>query len=1282
MKKLLMLFSVVLIGITLSGCDLIPEDVDIDQISEDFCRDNPTSEICEGDLIENLGDQAILDLFNIIVADFLDDTNENFCDDYFSVTNIELLDSCRTSRDDLLPLDFENFTVLGAEKMPTVSTQNIYEIKAASDDGLTEVVFTIGVVNVDESMYVSTWSYEIIQVDPTTLTVPQEEAQAYFEQFLLDYVDSEITDEAFCDMYFPDDEDCEMNRYLVFDENISFVLNSTADLGDGVYNFEVSIDSDYELPSVDYVDVTFRYDSLGNIVMEFDDKTGEPEDDIDFAEAEMFIIALVDDFNNYDLPSDEVCGIYFEGYEIDECMLHRAEMQSQGVEIELTNFYEDDKGYVIEFTYTIGSEVFDEEIINAFFYYNEEDELKVSFMDNNSNETISLELAEEELVFLLEVFTDSGVPTEEFCEMFFPGLDNANCFLDRESIIMYDLYFEIVEIINLGGYFEAIITIEIPALGMANDYQIGMYFYYDNDHNLYMDVWELFGYTEYLDYEDAIVVFQELINDLNNPAVSWEYINELYFGNSSDDGQAEQRLIDLAEGYYVTFINSTQHDMSPEAYFEVEIEEYIDGEFIAQTIWIRIQILGNGKYFLESDLGQYEEPDYTYNEAYDLLQFFYEEYYWDFMPSDEFCVIFFEGAELDECIEYRDNPERDLGMANLIGLYQLYDGWLIELEVEFLSGVTEYYIIDVDFYFDAFGELKMTFKDINQIIIDDEEAFILISEFFVGMYDETISDEEYCLMFEYYIYDCLNDRPQIMEDAQVWIADFWHEELNRYGLLIAGEDLNGNGYDEIIQYVEFYYDVDDVLRFEFVGFDDQYPDPDYTLLNFEDSMDLYLAYIEDYFNPSITIEELADMYFYGYITPEFMDQRNYDLDSVVDYYIESIYDPMGADGQEMLVATLVVTRDGDPEVIMNNFRVLLLDNGAIIIDNQYSFFIEDPIVEDLTFALEIFIADFNDTYISSDEFCTMYYEGPMVDECIIFREDMLINIFSLEFYNLFQQEDGLFMLDVDVNFEGEFIYNIVFDVVVLPTVDGYEFEVILISDHTIPEDPMLVETEAMIVDFVFNFTDPDISSVDFCANYTDYPVECELLRDDLLSRGMIDVYIIDLYITDNPEYPGELMLRLEYEFNDGTYEEHLFIVIPYHSYIDQTLRFDLFLVEWDSPIPMELFPMSEVEAIYNIFVQEYNDLTNSDEYICGAYSFLLDPELYCYEGRTESLIAGFYLVVDSIELLNDPIYGDYYNVIIAETDGESTFFLSYSLYVYINEYGELVFQHVWETYPE
>ena len=136
MKKLFLFIPLLLITFGLSGCDLIsPEQAD--QISEEYCRENPTSEICQGDAVGDLEDEIIINIYNTILSQYNDPDITTFCEDYFSVTNVDLLDSCRASRESLVPDAYTGFTVSGVEKKNTLNTQDVYEVTVISEDLLT-----------------------------------------------------------------------------------------------------------------------------------------------------------------------------------------------------------------------------------------------------------------------------------------------------------------------------------------------------------------------------------------------------------------------------------------------------------------------------------------------------------------------------------------------------------------------------------------------------------------------------------------------------------------------------------------------------------------------------------------------------------------------------------------------------------------------------------------------------------------------------------------------------------------------------------------------------------------------------------------------------------------------------------------------------------------------------------------------------------------------------------------------------------------------------------------
>ena len=278
MKKLFLIASVMFITLGLAGCDLIsPQQVE--EISEQYCRDNPTAEICQGDTIDDLLDETVLNVFNTIISEYSDDDNTTFCDDYFSVTNTELLDSCRESRSGLVPDDYDGYTVKGIERQTALSTENVYEITVVSEDLLTEVVFTIGLVNVDNLMYINSWSYDTTTYEPQDLDVPLAEARAYFEEFIAAYLDDTISSYDVCSEYFSDKvSDCIEERDKSFLTGLDVTLDGMTDEGDGLFEVEMTFsDDEMTVPETQFDEVNFSYDEDGHIVMTWvhDDYTEE-----------------------------------------------------------------------------------------------------------------------------------------------------------------------------------------------------------------------------------------------------------------------------------------------------------------------------------------------------------------------------------------------------------------------------------------------------------------------------------------------------------------------------------------------------------------------------------------------------------------------------------------------------------------------------------------------------------------------------------------------------------------------------------------------------------------------------------------------------------------------------------------------------------------------------------------------------------------------------------------------------------------------------------------------
>ena len=91
MRRIFITFIMIFCVFILASCNTTPEDVE--EITEAFCRDNPESELCKGEYIDNLRVLDVDQLFFDIQDDVADQVD--VCDKYISISNLELLDDCR-----------------------------------------------------------------------------------------------------------------------------------------------------------------------------------------------------------------------------------------------------------------------------------------------------------------------------------------------------------------------------------------------------------------------------------------------------------------------------------------------------------------------------------------------------------------------------------------------------------------------------------------------------------------------------------------------------------------------------------------------------------------------------------------------------------------------------------------------------------------------------------------------------------------------------------------------------------------------------------------------------------------------------------------------------------------------------------------------------------------------------------------------------------------------------------------------------------------------------------
>ena len=559
MKRLFLFMTVIVISIGLSGCDMISQQ-QVDEISEEFCRDNPTSEICQGDTVGELVDQVILDVFNTILDEYNDSANDTFCEDYFSVTNTDLLDSCRASRAGLIPENYIGFTVSDVTKNTTLSTEDVYEITVISEDLTVEIVFTIGLVNVEGIMYINSWSFEETAVNPEDQDVSLEAAQAYFEQFLLDYLDRDILSTVLCTQYDMGDEvKCSEERLSSFSNNFTAVLNSivfTEELG--VFEVQMTFnDDEMSEPKIETEQIKLYYDEEGNIIMEFiDDGEGdgdgstEPPVDVWLNAADAFdvIATFLADYNGYDISNEDINSLYFNGQMDWDFFQDRILERDKGVTLSLV-LVEEAIDEPLEYLVVTMQRTFEGEnkTMVVRLRVNDLGEEKyffdILFEDEGGLEYDTLWQLMEDFI---KDYQDETITDATICAVYFNwGIDDSiNCVEDRQKDLASGIAINLDDLYEVNDYYEIVFEFDN---GVDDPWYQTVYanFYFNENNKLVIEFNDL-GFDE-IDYYSALWFMENLVKDYSNyEMTSLDVCSQFFEGDSYDECviRREQEMVD------------------------------------------------------------------------------------------------------------------------------------------------------------------------------------------------------------------------------------------------------------------------------------------------------------------------------------------------------------------------------------------------------------------------------------------------------------------------------------------------------------------------------------------------------------------------------------------------------------------------------------------------------------------------------------------------------------------------------------------------------------------
>lgn len=1237
MKRLFLFIAIILFSIGLSGCDMIsPQQVD--EISEEFCRDNPTSEICQGDAVGTLEDKIILDVFNTILDEYNDSTNETFCEDYFSVTNTDLLDACRASRAGLIPENYIGFTVSDVTKKTTLSTEDIYEITVISEDLTVEIVFTIGLVNVEGIMYIDSWSFVETAVNPEDQEVSLEAAQAYFEQFLLDYLNRDILSSVICTEYSMGDEvSCTEDRNDSFSVNFTAVLNSIVFTDElGVFEVEMTFnDDEMSEPKIETEQIRFYYDEDGNIIMEFiDDGEGDgdgdgdgephPDDWLNAVDAFDVIVAFLSDYNGYDISNDDFNNLYFNGQMEWEFFQDRILERDKGVILSLV-LVEEANEEPLEYLVVTMQRTFvgENKTMVVRLRVNDLGDNRYFFdilFENDGG--LDYDMLWQFMEKFIEDYQDVTITDAAICEIYFNWNwkidDPFNCVEDRQADLASSITITLSNLHKVSDYYE--IEFEFDN-GVDDPWYQTVYanFYFNEDNELVVEFNDL-GFDE-IDYYSALWFMENLVDDYSNyEMTSLEVCRQFFEGASYDECviRREQEMVDgiVLNGFeidhdgYGFFVEYFYSDSSGYE-FSKHLEAYFyyneDGE-------LRLEFKEN------FGLLPYEEVHPF------VVQLVSDFNSWG-MDTTYLCNYYFGLESVQGCMDKRNEMITNNVTIGLSMMDMEYDHYRIEFEYSDSENNVWYETVNAYFWYDEYNDLKVDFKGAGPEQFPYDEAYAYFQQLINDFGDQDMLDANFCSLYF----------PSILGENCLWdraILTLMNMDISLNGMDYDGHlfkakvdffnNYTSTPWTEVV-YLEFFYD-----EYENIGMH-LYDAPMNQYMSFFDSKTIIEQYVLDYMDTNITFNELNAWYFNYEMDYGFEEDRQESFDNGLSFFVFEIHDPHNADGQDFLEVLIdIYEYDVYVETMTIWMRVMPLGNGYhyLEVKDEHDQDYVDISYDDARQLMESFATDYADLDLFSFDVCSKYMSPEEYPMCMVKRDKELFDGIHVKLDNFDDNSDGFFADLGYYNNADEFMYSEYLQVFfyygereeLKLSFNNYNYA------NSFPHDKAMQYINTLVERYI----DTAITSSDYCLDYGRLFPDCETIRETVMG-GSSYWYFSNFYnIYDNIFY-------FEYAYQVAGNVAAVYQGVELEFYYDE---FGNMVVNiWNEGPNFKYATYTEAIAIYEDFINDYLDNTvDTQDLIVTYFNGNVDNvEPKFFDDRAADLISD--ITVGTL-VFTDPNLGD------------------------------------------
>ncbi|MDC0558914.1 hypothetical protein OAO42_00730 [Candidatus Izimaplasma bacterium] len=753
-----------------------------------------------------------------------------------------------------------------------------------------------------------------------------------------------------------------------------------------------------------------------------------------------------------------------------------------------------------------------------------------------------------------------------------------------------------------------------------------------------------------LGQEDAKMVFMQFLDDFADTTVTNQELADMYFGGTLPEDIKEDRE-DLA-GVTFNFISiMAAEDM----FFEIEFE-VIDGtNKEVEKVRIKVNRIDMA-YKLEiadnvdNDCDGEDDPSCMAEfldqmELKMLLEAFIADYQDPTVSNEEMLSMYFFGIEMGEFLEERTKDLEEGTMFTFVSLEPIADGEMMMFELT----------------------MDVTFDDTTSQMLVVASGMWITEDLAVLMFrngDEDCDDygdhcdgefldlESTVIFFEDYLVSYLDVSITDQEFANMYYGGMLTDEF----MMMREKDLNDNvtiTLDTVTERVDSFFDItfrvvmgDDIILRKRPGRIRQQPDlltAEWMELMDEDletNIDIveniFKAFIASYLDPTLTDQEVADMFFGGMLG-DMLSERQMDLEDgfMVEYlFIEQM--EMG-----IFAVHLNLTRNNEVEHTDLKIKVKRVDGATPLLmilngeDNDCDnmpdkcnpdMFVKDPM--ELENFFKQYLIDYLDPDSDDDTIVDIYFAGMAPRGFFEQREMDLLDVTSMTFLSITSSEEGM-----DIFFDIEFRTDYKTgtwdtEMVSLSMVmmdDGSTFFVHDFKDNDCDDptgvcypDPFVkdpLEVEMIFTDFLNDFANPDITFDEINEIYFmgTAPEFLRTHRESQLVTGLTP-HLLTVLPSGNFNVDSFFDITYEMEFSDGTTQSHNVTIRV--NRMDMGMMIEFFDEDNECHTnpeacyfnPFETDEM-KIEMFFKDFLSDYADESMTNDMINEKYFGWMAPEM-------------------------------------------------------------------------